>query len=1268
MNKIHSILLAAIIGLMIGAPKTEAQNHPATVSPGLYMGLNISGAVGTNYVVQCINDVAQSNNWQTVDAFALPNSPHLWIDTNGTATQRRFYRVIEGGGPFVATVTLSGLNQAFDGTAKSVTVTTEPPKLSVAVTYDGLSSPPVNVGRYQVVATVTDGYYFGTATNTLEITVPAQAISFRSLAVHTYGDIPIDLSATASSGLPVSFQSDNTNVALINGSTVMITGAGTANIIATQPGNANFAAAPPVTNSLTVSKSVLTVMADDKTKAKGEANPVLTATFTGFVNGETVAMLSGAPELSTAAATNSPAGMYPITVTEGTLSAANYGFNFVSGTLIITSTNPNPSLLVWIPPGTFVMGSPESEVYGGSANGEMQHTVTLTEGFYMSKYLVRQGDYLSVMGSNPSYFSTYNGVVNTNLPVECVSWYDAANYCALLTQREQAAGRLPAGWAYRLPTLAEGEYACRAGTTTAFYFGNAIYGTNANFNSYYEYDAATGDIYEPSPVGYIGQTTPVGSYLPNPWGLYDMSGNVFEWCLDWNISVSSSGDHSHPRIRGGSWSYSGSYCRSALFGSDLAGTQANDIGFRPVVAFTGPSQSISFPSLAASTYGDIPIDLGAAASSGLPVSFQSDNTNVALINGSTVTITGAGTANIIATQPGNASFAAAPPVNNRLIVNKAVLTVMADDKNKVKGEVNPVLTATFRGFVNEETITVLSGAPDLSTTATTNSPTGTYPITVAAGTLSAANYEFSFEPGILDVAPIKNPNPALLVWIHAGTFVMGSPDWESWRYSDVRPSDEMQHRVTMTKGYYMSKYLVRQGEYSSVVGSNPSMFREEKNLPVEMITWYEAADYCAKLTQREQLAGRLPDGWGYRLPTEAEWEYACRAGTTTAFYFGNAILGGDANFYSYYEFDATWGYTYQSRPVGYVGQTSPVGSYEPNPWGLYDMCGNVWEWCQDWLGKYPTWKSVSDPLGAPSGTNRVLRGGSWNNYGASCRSARRGNDAPGNWGNNHGFRVILAQTSSIPANPDPSVLAWIPAGTFMMGSPDSEVYGGAASGENQHTVTLTMGFYMGKYLVRQGEYLSVIGNNPSSFSGDTNLPVEMVSWYDASDYCAKLTQREQLAERLPEGWVYRLPTEAEWEYACRAGTTTAFYFGSVIRDGMANFDSYLEYDAAIGDIFQPIPVEHVGQATPVGTYEANPWGLYDMCGNVFEWCLDWYDTYPTGSASDPVGPGSGSTRVLRGGVWDVGGKNCRSAARDYKWPGDKSNYVGFRMVLAPGQP
>ena len=259
----------------------------------------------------------------------------------------------------------------------------------------------------------------------------------------------------------------------------------------------------------------------------------------------------------------------------------------------------------------------------------------------------------------------------------------------------------------------------------------------------------------------------------------------------------------------------------------------------------------------------------------------------------------------------------------------------------------------------------------------------------------------------------------------------------------------------------------------------------------------------------------------------------------------------------------------------------------------------------------------------------------------------------------------------------PPQMVWIPPGTFVMGSPTSEAQRG--SDETQHTVTLTQGFYMGKYAVTQGEYLALMGSNPSYFTTtdayggpippDLNRPVETVGWDDATSYCAHLTQQEQAVGRLPTGWVYRLPTESEWEYACRAGTTTAFNFGSGIHGGMANFWDCFEYDAAIGDIYVPSPaVAWLPRTTTVGSYAPNAWGLHDMHGNVFEWCRDWYGTYPTGSVIDPQGAPSGSYRVIRGGGWNYGGRGCRSAYRYGGGPSAGYYSVGFRVVLAPGQP
>ena len=231
---------------------------------------------------------------------------------------------------------------------------------------------------------------------------------------------------------------------------------------------------------------------------------------------------------------------------------------------------------------------------------------------------------------------------------------------------------------------------------------------------------------------------------------------------------------------------------------------------------------------------------------------------------------------------------------------------------------------------------------------------------------------------------------------------------------------------------------------------------------------------------------------------------------------------------------------------------------------------------------------------------------------------------------------------------------WLPGGRFTMGSPDSEQDRQSNEGP-QTEVTLTQGFYIGQREVTQGEYLAVMGSNPSYFTGDTNRPVEQVAWIEATNYCEQLTARERTAGRIPTNWVYRLPTEAEWEYACRAGTTNRFYYGD--DPGYTLLGEYAWYSANSGATTHP-----VGQKRP------NRWGLYDMSGNVFEFCSDWFGDYPGGSVSDPKGSSSGSYRVVRGGCWNYYGVCFRSAFRYPCYTWDRLNIFGFRVVLAPRQP
>lgn len=228
----------------------------------------------------------------------------------------------------------------------------------------------------------------------------------------------------------------------------------------------------------------------------------------------------------------------------------------------------------------------------------------------------------------------------------------------------------------------------------------------------------------------------------------------------------------------------------------------------------------------------------------------------------------------------------------------------------------------------------------------------------------------------------------------------------------------------------------------------------------------------------------------------------------------------------------------------------------------------------------------------------------------------------------------------------------IPAAAFMMGSPPYEL--GRGDDERQHRVTLTKGFYMGVTEVTQYQWRRIMGNSPSHFRDcGADCPVEFVSWND----CQQFVQRINLHEG---GNTYRLPTEAEWEYACRAGSKPAFANGGITQTSCghdANLDLLGWYCGNSGK-----------EPHPVAQKKPNAFGLYDMHGNVWEWCQGWYGPYPSGDVSDPTGPSSGSYRVLRGGGWHEDVEGCRSAIRVGRPPDSKAGTLGFRLAMTPNSP
>ena len=533
-----------------------------------------------------------------------------------------------------------------------------------------------------------------------------------------------------------------------------------------------------------------------------------------------------------------------------------------------------------------------------------------------------------------------------------------------------------------------------------------------------------------------------------------------------------------------------------------------------------------------------------------------------------------------------------------------------------------------------------------------------------------------------------------MVSVKGGTFTMGATSEQG---SDCDDRECPTHQVTLSD-YMIGKTEVTQELWQAVMGSNPSFFKGD-NLPVEKVSWNDCQEFIKKLNSLT--------GLNFRLPTEAEWEYAARGGNKSKGYkySGSNDIGSVA---WYYENsgnsrlnDNNWEY---DKLKSNNCRTHAVVTKAPNELGLYDMSGNVNEWCSDWYGDYSS-GSQTNPKGPSSGTYRVFRGGSWDNCARDCRVSFRhrnyyikGNDlglrlalsdnsdesdkedkpekGSSSWiviacvfgaligciigavslTKGGGDDIIVADTAAVDTISDAEFeelfnaaavrtytvngvsfdMVSVTGDTFTMGATSEQ---GSDADSDEYQVTLS-DFMIGKTEVTQELWQAVMGSNPSEFKGD-NLPVECVSWNDCQDFIKKLNSLT--------GLNFRLPTEAEWEYAARGGNKSKGYKYSGSND--------------IGSVAWYEETTNGSGTKSVATKAPNELGLYDMSGNVWEWCSDWYGDYSSGSQTNPKGPSSGSLRVYRGGSWGINAMYCRVSYRISSNPGSRFSFLGLRLAL-----
>ncbi|MBR0238398.1 MAG: SUMF1/EgtB/PvdO family nonheme iron enzyme [Thermoguttaceae bacterium] len=500
-------------------------------------------------------------------------------------------------------------------------------------------------------------------------------------------------------------------------------------------------------------------------------------------------------------------------------------------------------------------------------------------------------------------------------------------------------------------------------------------------------------------------------------------------------------------------------------------------------------------------------------------------------------------------------------------------------------------------------------------------------------------------------------------WIPPGTFTMGSPSSEPGRNAN-----EIAHSETISAGFWMLETEVTHAMCDELMDL-PKPSATLVNRPVSSVSWDKSRNFCDKLSRIT--------GQNFTLPTEVQWEYACRAGATSAYNFGadSASLCKNGNYSDQSHVEVASPTPETTKDAAHndgFERTAPVKSFPPNAWGLYDMHGNVFEWCL-----YPCNQPLEE---TPNSAKHVRRGGGFHSSLATCRSAARSSLSYAD--DQSGFRVVY-RGDALPKPPEkvarkvefdktridgdirkpgrtPGQRAEVKVGDvsfiFRWCPPGSTIVYRSSTKD----VAISQGFWMLETEVTQQMYKKITGKNPSQFVGKYN-PVEQVSWTDAQLFC------QQLSQKLPPqmGKVeFFLPTEAQWVYAGRAGKLQKYTTGDSLSVKDANCHAEM-----------PCPGEvkgkYIASTLPTGTYSPNAWGLYDMHGNVGEWCFDRYDAQYRAKRSsnlffDPVGAPVGTNRIVRGGSWFSPYESSRFLTGFYSIaPESATLKIGFRICTFP---